>query len=672
MPETFTSNLGITLPADGENDGTWGAVVNENMQILDRAINGSVTLTLSGTTSTLTTAEGELSLGQYMLLVLGGTPSGTHTITILPNDAQKVYLVRNTTAQSVVFTQGSGGNVTIAAGTTAIISSDGGGAGAAVVNISNSFSFGAVSITGGTINNTAIGGTTPAAGNFTTVDATALEVTTLRAKDGTAAGSIADSTGVVTLASSVLTTTDINGGTIDGTVIGGSSAAAGNFTTVDATALEVTTLRAKDGTAAGSIADSTGVVTLASSVLTTADINGGTIDGAVIGGSSAAAGTFTTVNATTVNATTVDAAALEVTTLRAKDGTAAGSIADSTGVVTLASSVLTTADINGGTIDGAVIGGSFAAAGNFTTANATSLEATFLRAKNGTAAGSIADSTGVVSLTSSVLTTVDINGGTIDGTTIGGSVRAAINGTTGDFNSTLTVAPSSGAGIVNILPSAGTSSSQLRLHVNSSGTAYQQISVDGGVLTVGTLNANPLYLKTNDIQRIGIAQSGEVSIGTTDTGNTPNTGVNITSPTSATRLNIGHASGTSSGTAYVGFSFATTAIGSITQNGTTAVLYNTTSDYRLKENVRPMTGALAKVAQLNPVTYTWKADGSAGQGFIAHELQAVAPDAVSGTKDAVDADGNPQYQGVDTSMLVATLVKALQELAARVAELEAK
>jgi hypothetical protein len=110
-------------------------------------------------------------------------------------------------------------------------------------------------------------------------------------------------------------------------------------------------------------------------------------------------------------------------------------------------------------------------------------------------------------------------------------------------------------------------------------------------------------------------------------------------------------------------------VGSIVANASTTS-YNTSSDYRLKENVAPMQNALDTVAQLNPVTYTWKADGSAGQGFIAHELQAVVPDCVTGEKDAVDAEGNPQYQGVDTSFLVATLVKAIQELTARVAELE--
>jgi hypothetical protein len=104
-----------------------------------------------------------------------------------------------------------------------------------------------------------------------------------------------------------------------------------------------------------------------------------------------------------------------------------------------------------------------------------------------------------------------------------------------------------------------------------------------------------------------------------------------------------------------------TTVGSITVSGS-ATTYATSSDYRLKENVAPMTGALAKVAALKPVTYTWKSTGEDGQGFIAHELQEVVPDCVTGTKDAVDKDGNPQYQGVDTSFLVATLVAAIQEL----------
>jgi hypothetical protein len=112
--------------------------------------------------------------------------------------------------------------------------------------------------------------------------------------------------------------------------------------------------------------------------------------------------------------------------------------------------------------------------------------------------------------------------------------------------------------------------------------------------------------------------------------------------------------------------------GNIAHTGTTTVAYNTSSDYRLKEEVQPMTGALAKVAALKPVTYKWKSDGSDGQGFIAHELQAVVPDCVTGEKDAVDDEGNPEYQGIDTSFLVATLTAAIQEQQALITSLTAR
>jgi hypothetical protein len=104
-------------------------------------------------------------------------------------------------------------------------------------------------------------------------------------------------------------------------------------------------------------------------------------------------------------------------------------------------------------------------------------------------------------------------------------------------------------------------------------------------------------------------------------------------------------------------------------NNTTSVSYATGSDYRLKHDIQPMTGALAKVAQLKPVTYKWNADDSESQGFIAHELQEVVPECVTGEKDAVetylDEEGveqtRPKYQGIDTSFLVATLTAAIQE-----------
>ena len=107
--------------------------------------------------------------------------------------------------------------------------------------------------------------------------------------------------------------------------------------------------------------------------------------------------------------------------------------------------------------------------------------------------------------------------------------------------------------------------------------------------------------------------------------------------------------------------------------------YNTSSDYRLKENVLPISGALEKLKLLKPVSYNWKSSGIQSEGFIAHELAEVFPEAVSGEKDAVYEDGSIKPQGIDTSFLVATLTAALQELSAvnealtaRIAALEAK
>jgi hypothetical protein len=119
-------------------------------------------------------------------------------------------------------------------------------------------------------------------------------------------------------------------------------------------------------------------------------------------------------------------------------------------------------------------------------------------------------------------------------------------------------------------------------------------------------------------------------------------------------------------------------VGNINVNGS-ATAYATSSDYRLKNTIAPMTGALAKVALLKPVTYKWNSDGSSGEGFIAHELQAIVPDCVTGEKDAVetytDEDGNeqtrPAYQGIDTSFLVATLTAAIQEQQALITQLQA-
>jgi hypothetical protein len=155
MPSTYTDNGGIELPASGEQSATWGNTVNDNMSIIDRLINGVGAITLSGTTHTLATSDGALSDGQYKTLVLGGSPSGTNTVTVSPNNGQHIYIVKNGTGQTATFTQGSGANVSVLANTTKIIYCDGAGSGAAVVDITGSLDLGALIVGGVTVTSTA-------------------------------------------------------------------------------------------------------------------------------------------------------------------------------------------------------------------------------------------------------------------------------------------------------------------------------------------------------------------------------------------------------------------------------------------------------------------------------------------------------------------------------------
>jgi len=114
-----------------------------------------------------------------------------------------------------------------------------------------------------------------------------------------------------------------------------------------------------------------------------------------------------------------------------------------------------------------------------------------------------------------------------------------------------------------------------------------------------------------------------------------------------------------------------TTVGTITTNGSTTS-YNTSSDYRLKEDIVDIEGSIERLKDLKPVNFKWKSDGTRVDGFIAHEAQEVVPEAVTGTKDAVDEDGNPEYQGIDQSKLVPLLTKALQEAVTKIEALEAR
>tara|TARA_R110000868_G_scaffold65637_4_gene196087 strand:- start:271 stop:1203 length:933 start_codon:yes stop_codon:yes gene_type:complete len=218
--------------------------------------------------------------------------------------------------------------------------------------------------------------------------------------------------------------------------------------------------------------------------------------------------------------------------------------------------------------------------------------------------------------------------------------------------------------------------------VDNTGSASYQPFMIGG---------SDVRFTTSDVERMRIDSSGNLLVGTTSLDPTLDrvSGLRITPSGSIyARANNPWDLGrnVTSGqhiSFYTDNGSSRVSAGNISSNGSTTT-YSTSSDYRMKTDVQPMTNALNKVMQLNPVTYKWVnglgGTKENGEGFIAHELQAVVPDCVTGEKDAVetytDEDGNEQTrikpQGIDTSFLVATLTAAIQEQQAIITDLKAR
>ena len=261
------------------------------------------------------------------------------------------------------------------------------------------------------------------------------------------------------------------------------------------------------------------------------------------------------------------------------------------------------------------------------------------------------------------------------------SWHTAGSGTAGNaitFTQAMTLDASGNLGV-------GTTSPQARLHaylaggaglrLDSGSNGYSELADVDGTLYItadrGNLGSKSLIFRNGGTtERARITSGGDLLVGATSSPSSSVAGTLIGNSGPGGRIALANTI-TTTYQGVISFTNGNGTVGTIDTSGS-STSYVTSSDYRLKNTITPMTGALAKVALLKPCTYKWNVDGSDGEGFIAHELAEVCPQAVSGEKDAVDAEGNPQYQGIDTSFLVATLTAAIQEQQALITSLTAR
>jgi hypothetical protein len=214
----------------------------------------------------------------------------------------------------------------------------------------------------------------------------------------------------------------------------------------------------------------------------------------------------------------------------------------------------------------------------------------------------------------------------------------------------------------------GTSSPSRKLEVNgisrfTDGTSNVEITNGGGVGYIGPQTNHPFAFQTNNTERARITSGGDLLVGTTTAAGEGFTLYPFGS--SGGPLLVWNRASTTNTTTAADFRNATASVGNITYTNT-ATAYNTSSDYRLKDSPQPLTNSGTFIDALKPKTWNWKADGSKGVGFIAHEVQEVSPSSVTGEKDGEEM----QAMEYGSAEFIANIIAELQSLRQRVAQLE--
>lgn len=262
---------------------------------------------------------------------------------------------------------------------------------------------------------------------------------------------------------------------------------------------------------------------------------------------------------------------------------------------------------------------------------------------------------------------------------IGGGARPLLLGTNGserariDSSGNLLVGTTTATEKVTV---NGRVACQWNAYANGGTTSY---SGDATSLVTGSSagmwaarSDSALLFSIGSTEKARFDSSGNLLVGTTARGHQNSNSFDFDVSNALGYVN--HISGTASSTSYFSFGYNGASIGSITQNGTTGVLYNLTSDYRLKHNPTPVTGAKEFVMALQPKTWDWWDGSGKGVGFIAHEFMEVAKYSGNGKKDAVDENGKPVYQSIQpsSSEVMANLVALIQEQQTIIESLKAR
>jgi hypothetical protein len=696
---TYVNDLRLKEITTGDESGTWGTSTNTNLELIAEAFSyGTEVITTNADTHTTTIDDGATDPGRSLYLKYTGTLDSACTITIGPNTVSKVWIIENGTSgsQDIIISQGSGANITIPAGDTKVVYSDGAGAGAAFFDAFASLSVVDLKVQDDLTVTGDITGTlaTAAQPNITSV--------------GTLTG--------------LTTTGDINFGDNDKAVFGAGSdleiyhdgsnsriddVGTGDLIIKASAGIELKSYGTNqtaayfDGDGAAALYHN-GLLKFATTatgidVTGTATMDGLTVDGDVViaksstgvpsltlSGNAGASSPYSIINFYNADSSQQgpnNAAQIKALAINSDGSGGSLDFHTSTGTGTEGADATKKVTIGGG---GAFT--TFPSAGQPATFNEDGVDVDFRVESDGNANMLFVDggANAVGIGTNAPTTFLDVGG-------IGSSGNSTFNG----IAITAASAFSGVTGNVGLYLSASNSGGSLngffRTKAGAGGT------YDGVEIATDNRPFRILTSTTEDTdERLRIDTNGNVFVGLTSISGAAGkiTSRGLTGSFYALRCDTG----TTVSDTVAAFSNPNGVVGGISTSGS-ATAFNTSSDYRLKEDDVPMTGATERVKALRPINFAWKVDGSRVDGFLAHEAQEVVPECVTGSKDAMrdeeyevtpaveevrDEDGNvtteavaavmgtrsvPDYQGIDQSKLVPLLTAALQEAITKIEDL---